>query len=72
MPPSVQRAALRKLALLNSAIQLSDLQSLPQNRLRTLAGGRHKGLHQIDLVDGWTLRFRWMDGDAYKVEIVAP
>ena len=72
LPPEIQRIALRKLALLDSAVRLSDLQRLPENHLRTLAGGSHKGLHEVAIADGWTLRFRWMDGDAYKVELVAP
>ncbi|MNK30144.1 Toxin HigB-1 [compost metagenome] len=72
LPADLQRVALRKLALLDSAIRLSDLERLPANRLHTLAGGSHKGLHEVAIADGWTLRFRWMDGDAYKVELVAP
>lgn len=72
LPSSVQRAALRKLALLDCAVRLSDLERLPLNHLHTLAGGSHKGLHEVAIADGWTLRFRWMDGDAYKVELVAP
>lgn len=72
MPPELWRAALRKLGLLDSAVRLSDLQRLPENRLQTLAGGSHKGLHELAIADGWRLRFRWMDGDAYKVELVSP
>lgn len=72
LPPALQRAALRKLALLDGAIRLSDLERMPENRLHTLAGGSHKGLHEVAIADGWMLRFRWMDGDAYKVELVAP
>ena len=72
LPPELLRVALRQLALLDSAIRLSDLQRLPENRLQTLAGGSHKGLHEVAIADGWTLRFRWMDGDAYTVELVAP
>lgn len=72
LPPEIQRIALRKLALLDSAVQLSDLARLPDNQLRTLSGGSHKGLHEVAIADGWTLRFRWMDGDAYKVELVSP
>ena len=71
LPNSLQRAALRKLALLDCAVRLSDLERLPLNHLHTLAGGSHKGLHEVAIADGWTLRFRWMDGDAYKVELVA-
>ena len=72
LPADLRRAALRKLALLDSAVRLSDLERLPDNQLRTLAGGSHKGLHEVAIADGWMLRFRWMDGDAYKVELVAP
>jgi len=72
LPADLQHIALRKLALLDSAIRLSDLERLPANCLQTLAGGSHKGLHEVAIADGWSLRFRWMDGDAYKVELVAP
>jgi plasmid maintenance system killer protein len=72
LPPELCRPALRKLAILDSAVRLSDLQRLPENHLSTLAGGSHKGLHEVAIADGWTLRFRWMDGGAYKVELVGP
>lgn len=69
LPPEIRRSALRKLALVDCAIRLSDLERLPANHLRTLEGGSHKGLHQVAIADGWMLRFRWMDGDAYQVAI---
>ena len=72
LPAELRRVALRKLALLDSAIRLTDLQRLPGNHLHTLEGGSHKGLHEVAIADGWTLRFRWMDGDAYKVQLVPP
>lgn len=72
LPPELWQVARRKLLLLDCAVQLRDLQRLPTNHLETLAGGSHKGLHALAIADGWTLRFRWMDGDAYKVELVGP
>lgn len=69
LPPGIREIALRKLAMLNSAIKLSDLRAVPGNRIETLSGGSHKGYHRLPLKEGWHLYFWWMDGDAYKVAI---
>jgi len=64
----VQRAGRRKLALLDSATSLSDLRSPPGNRLEWLSGDRD-GQHSVRVNDQFRLCFRWVDGDAYDVEI---
>ena len=66
---SIERAARRKLLLLNAATKLEDLRSPPGNRLEALAGDR-KGQHSIRINQRWRICFRWHDGDAYNVEIV--
>jgi proteic killer suppression protein len=65
----VQRAALRKLLMLDAAESLDDLRVPPGNRLEKLAGNR-KGQHSIRINDRWRVCFRWGQGGAYDVEIV--
>jgi proteic killer suppression protein len=64
----VQRAALRKLVLLDAAESLDDLRVPPGNRLEKRAGDR-EGQHSIRINDPWRLCFRWSDGEAHAVEI---
>ena len=64
----LQRAALRKLLILDAAENLGDLRVPPGNRLEKLAGDR-SGHHSIRINDQWRVCFRWQDGDAYDVEI---
>ena len=68
-PAGVQRAALRRLLLLDAAEKLEDLRIPPGNRLEKLAGNR-QGQHSIRINDRWRICFRWSEGDAYEVEIV--
>jgi len=64
----VQRAALRKLLILDAAESLDDLRVPPGNRLEKLKGDR-KGQYSIRVNDQWRICFVWSDGDAYDVEI---
>jgi proteic killer suppression protein len=68
LPPDLVRRARRKLEYLNSAPSLEDLRVPPGNRLHALKGDRH-GQHAIWINDQWRLCFRFLDGDAYEVEI---
>ena len=68
-PPKLRRVALRKLLMLNSAAQLTDLFSPPGNKLEALKGDR-KGQHSIRINDQVRICFIWRDGHAYEVEIV--
>jgi proteic killer suppression protein len=66
---AIERAARRKLAMLNAAKRLDELRSPPGNRLEALKGNR-AGQHSIRINDQWRLCFRW-DGDgATDVEII--
>jgi proteic killer suppression protein len=67
-PVNIQRAALRKLRMLNRAEDLNDLKVPPGNRLKALKGKR-KGQHSIRINDQWRLCFLWENGDALDVEI---
>jgi len=69
LPAALQRAALRKLLLLDAAISLDDLRAPPGNRLEALRGDR-SGQHSIRINDQWRICFRWRDGNACEVEIV--
>ena len=68
IPASVQRPALRKLTMLDAAIDLTDLRVPPGNRLERQAGDR-AGQCSIRISDQWRVCFVWRDGDAYDVEI---
>ena len=65
----LQRAALRKLLLLDAADSLDDLRVPPGNRLEKLAGQR-AGQHSIRVNDQYRVCFRWEGGDALDVEVV--
>jgi toxin HigB-1 len=64
-----QRAALRKLLILDAADQLSDLRVPPGNRLEKLNGDQ-AGSYSIRINDQWRIRFRWTTAGPEDVEIV--
>lgn len=68
LPPDVARRAARKLEYVELATQLDDLKVPPGNRLHALDGDR-KGRHAIAVNDQWRTCFRFVDGDAWDVEI---
>ena len=67
-PPDVAARPARKLEYVDLAVQLEDLKVPPGNRLHALEGDR-KGQHSISVNDQWRICFRFVDGDAYDVEI---
>ena len=67
---SIERVARRKLYYLHQARTLDDLKAPPGNRLEALKGNR-KGQFRIRINDQWRLCFRWHEGEALDVEIVA-
>ena len=66
--PAVQRAAMRKMVIVDAAESLPDLRISPGNRLEKLRGDR-SGQYSIRINDQWRLCFRWSRGDAHDVEI---
>ena len=66
---NMERVARRKLAQLDAAATLDFLRVPPGNRLEALSGDR-RGLYSIRINEQWRLCFRFIDGDAYDVEIV--
>ncbi len=69
LPSDIQQAALRKLRMLNRAVNLQDLRVPPNNRLEKLSGGR-AGQYSIRINDQWRICFEWKEGNADNVEIV--
>ena len=66
---SFERQARRKLYYLHAAKALQDLLIPPGNRLEGLSGDR-AGMYSIRINDQWRVCFRWIDGNAFDVEIV--
>lgn len=65
-PPS--EVTKRKLAMLDAAVELSDLRDPPGNRLEKLLGDR-AGQYSIRINDQYRICFVWRDHDAHEVEI---
>jgi proteic killer suppression protein len=68
LPSDIQQVALRKLRMINNAINLNDLRVPPANRLEKLSGDR-TGQHSIRINDQWRICFEWRGSDAFNVEI---
>jgi proteic killer suppression protein len=69
LPSSIQKVALRKLEMIDYALNLQDLRIPPSNRLEALKGNR-QGQHSIRINDQWRVCFVWRGSDAYQVEII--
>jgi toxin HigB-1 len=69
IPASIRRTAWKKLAILNAALELANLNVPPGNRLEALTKDR-RGQHSIRVNDQYRVCFVWRDGSAYDVEIV--
>lgn len=69
LPAELWRRAFCKLAILNAAITLDNLQVPPGNHLEALRGDR-AGQHSIRINDQYRICFVWRDGNAFDVEIV--
>jgi len=69
LPTVIQPTALRKLRMLNNAVNLNDLRVPPANRLEKLTGNR-AGQYSIRINDQWRICFEWRENNAYQVEIV--
>ncbi len=67
-PPDVSARAKRKLEYVDLAVALDDLKVPPGNRLHELRGDR-TGQHAVAINDQWRVCFRFVDGDAYDVEV---
>ena len=68
-PREIQEVARRKLRMINNSINIVDLRIPPANRLENLKGNL-KEFHSIRINNQWRIIFKWVDENAFKVEIV--
>ena len=68
VPPVLIKRAIRRLEYINYATNLNDLKVPPSNRLHALEGDR-EGQYSISINKQWRICFRFIDNDAYNVEI---
>jgi proteic killer suppression protein len=68
LPHDIQKLAMRKLWLIDAAMNLKDLQIPPSNRLEKLKGSR-KGQYSVRVNNQWRICFEWKNNDARNVEI---
>lgn len=69
LDPATQRAALRKLLILDAAETLDDTNVPPGNRLEKLRGVRARQ-YSIRVNQQWRLCFRWTPAGPEDVEII--
>ena len=68
LPRDIQKAARRKLVMINSAASINDLRIPPSNHLEELKGDR-EGQHSIRINDQYRICFYWNDGNVILEEI---
>ncbi|MBU3949109.1 MAG: type II toxin-antitoxin system RelE/ParE family toxin [Proteobacteria bacterium] len=68
LPPDLIKRAIRRLEYINYATNLNDLKVPPSNRLHALEGDR-EGQYSISINKQWRICFRFIENDAYDVEI---
>ena len=68
LQPDILKRAIRKLEYVDLATGIDDLKVPPSNRLHLLKGNR-EGQYAISINDQWRICFKFVDGDAYDVEI---
>lgn len=68
LPADIQKRAVRKLDMIDSAFRVEDLRVPPGNRLHKLTGDR-TGQYAISINDKWRICFTFENGNAYDVEI---
>jgi len=68
IPSDLAQRAIRRLEYIHYATTLKDLKVPPSNRLHALKGDR-KGQHSISINEQWRICFRFIEGDAFDVEI---
>lgn len=68
IPANIVKRALRKLDMIDNAFRIEDLQVPPSNRLHALRGNR-EGQFSISINNHWRICFRFVDEDAFNVEI---
>ncbi len=58
LPNDIQKTALRKLIMINAAVELNDLKVPPGNRLEKLKGDL-SDYHSVRVNEQWKIIFKW-------------
>ena len=69
IPVEIQKSGRRKLRMLNSSQNLTDLKLPPSNKLEKLKGSK-KDFYSIRINDQWRIIFKWQNNHAQEVEII--
>jgi proteic killer suppression protein len=69
LPTDIQRAAMKKLWMIDATPDINSFRVPPGNRLQLLHGDR-EGQYSIRINEQWRICFLWRDGNSYDVEIV--
>ena len=69
IPVDIHRRAFNKLILLDAALDLSDLKANKGICFEFLKGDR-QGQYSIRINDQWRICFKWLDNNAFNVEII--
>ncbi len=65
----MEKAPRRLMDLINAATILDDLRIPPGNRLEALKEN-YAGFYSVPINDQWRIIFKWLNGDADKVQII--
>ena len=68
LPPDILRLAVLRLNQLEHAMDINELRFPPANRLEALHGDRN-GQWSIRVNSQWRVCFRFIDGDAFDVQL---
>lgn len=68
LPAGIQPGALRKLTMLDAASSAPDLLAAPTNNFEPTPG-RRRALWRVRIRGDWYVRFRYVNGEAWDVEI---
>jgi len=68
-PRDIQPLARRKLRMIHNAQDINDLRVPPGNKLEKLKGNL-KDFWSIRINNQWRIIFKWIENDAYEVQII--
>ncbi|NBC05925.1 MAG: plasmid maintenance system killer family protein [Bacteroidetes bacterium] len=68
-PREIQPIARRKLRMVHNAQDINDLRIPPGNKLEKLKG-ELKDFWSIRINNQWRIIFKWVENDAYDVQII--
>lgn len=68
-PQTIQEISRRKLRMLNNSMNIKDLTIPPSNRLEKMKG-ESKQYYSIRINEQWRIKFKWINGHSYDVEII--